>query len=285
MPDGAPHPNAVGGAGQSDEALRQAAFALDRQQPQDAERIAGELLKRNPGNIRALVILGRALLMQGRAGDAVAPLESAARSQHDPEIDTQLAIALQQVGRREDALSRLKRACKRQPPHALAFHELGYLLATMERYDEAIAALQRAIELSPMAPQPLIQLGYVFLNCRRCAEAKAVFTRGLQIIPDSPAALFGMAKAHHGLGEYRPAADYYRLCLRSGPDSETTWINLGHCLLASGEREAGYECFRSAARGDPQRGGRALSSLATSSRGRFWLRPSRALQFLGVNKP
>ena len=90
------------------------------------ERIAKEILKTDPRHARALHVLGCALLMQGRAQDAVAPLEAAARGRHDPEIETQLAMALIQIGRRDDALSRLKRAAKRQPPYAPAFHGLGH---------------------------------------------------------------------------------------------------------------------------------------------------------------
>ncbi len=161
MPAGPGHPKAPGGADQAAAALAQAAFALDSRQPQQAERIAGELLRRNPHNGRALLIFGRALLMQGRAAEAVTPLEAAARGQHDPEIETQLAIALRQTGRNDDALVRLKRATKGRPPYPPAFQELGFLLATLERYDEAAAALHRALEVAPTVPQLSIQLGGV----------------------------------------------------------------------------------------------------------------------------
>jgi tetratricopeptide (TPR) repeat protein len=284
MPAGPGYPKAPGERGQAADALQQAAFALDSRRPQDAERIAADLLRRSPQNVQALLVFGRALLMQGRAQDAVAPLESAARGQHDPEINTQLAIALRQVGRDEDALAQLKRATKRRPPYAPAFQELGFLLAAMERYDEAIEALNRALELAPLVPQLSIQLGYVLLNRKDAAGAKAAFARALGIVPDSLDALFGTAKSLQGLGEYQAAADYYRRCLIATPDDESTLLNLGHCLLEAGQIEAGYECFRTAARGDAKRAGHALASLATSSRGRFWLKPSRALQFLRGDK-
>ena len=52
-----------------------------------------------------------------------------------------------------------------------------------------------------------------------------------------------------------------------------------YCLLELGDREAGYECFRAATRGDPQNYGNALSALVKSGRGRFWLKPSGAAQY------
>ena len=59
--------------------LQRAMVALNSQRPQEAERIAQDILKADPRHGKALHVLGCALLMQGRAQEAVAPLESAAR--------------------------------------------------------------------------------------------------------------------------------------------------------------------------------------------------------------
>ncbi len=63
MPAGPGYPKAPGAAGQAADALAQAAFALDSRLPQEAERIAREVLNRSPGNVRALLLLGRAWVM------------------------------------------------------------------------------------------------------------------------------------------------------------------------------------------------------------------------------
>jgi len=271
---------AGGGGGRGDDALSRAIFALNSQRPNEAERIAGEVLKADPRHARALHIFGCALLMQGRAEDAIAPLEVAARGGRDPEIDTRLATALRQAGRNEDALSRLKHATKRQPPYAPAFRELGALLVFLERYDEAIEVLRRGLEVAPMMAQLSIQLGYALLSRGTCADAKSAFARALEISLDSPDALFGMAKAHRNVGETQAAADYFRRYLVSSPSDQSAWLHLGHCLLELGQLNAGYECFRAVARGNPRRFGNALASLTASGRGRFWLKPSAAAQFL-----
>jgi tetratricopeptide (TPR) repeat protein len=264
----------------NDDTLQRALLALNGQRPQEAERLAGDLLKADPRHARALHLFGCALLMQGRAEDAIAPLESAARGRHDAEIDTQLAAALRQTERHDEALSRLKRATKRQPPYAPAFRELGSLLVFMERYDEAIEALNRGVAVAPMMPDLSIQLGYALLSQRNCADAKVAFARALSIVPNSPDALYGMAKALQEVGGNQAAADYFRRYLMTAPGDEAAWLSLGHCLLELGQLDAGYECFRTAARGDPRRYGNALNSLAAAARGRFWLRPSEAARFM-----
>jgi tetratricopeptide (TPR) repeat protein len=284
MASGPPFPGSgASAAGRPDDFLQQAAHALDGGRPHEAERIAAEVLKTNPNHARALFFVGSALIMQDRAMEAVRPLEAAARGRHDAEFDTMLAIALRHVGRREDAVSRLKLATKRRPPYAAAFKELGYLLVTMERYDEAVQTLNRAIEIAPMMPQLQIQLGYAHLSRRDCANAKIAFARALEISPRSRDALFGMAKAHQEIGECEPAADYLRRSLQVNPNDQLAWLQLGHCLLELGEIDAGYNCFRTAARGDAKHYGNALSSFVAANRGRFWLKPSAAMRFLRRN--
>jgi tetratricopeptide (TPR) repeat protein len=276
--------NSSGRDGEPGAALQRARVALNSDRPQDAERIADEILKLDPRNGTALQVRGCALLMQKRAADALAPLQAAAQSLRDAETDTLLAMALRQTGRTEQALSRFKRATKRQPPYAPAFHELGYLLMSLANYAEAIAALRRGLEIAPMMPQLSVQLGEVLLRCRSYGEAKTAFARALEIAPNSADALFGLAKAHQSLGERTQAATCYRRCLVLTPQDGACWLNLGHCLLRLGEIEAGYDCFRSAVRGDPQRYGKALTSLAASGRGKLWLKPSAAAQFFAPKR-
>jgi Tfp pilus assembly protein PilF len=271
--------NSSGRHAEAGAALQRARMALNSDRPQDAERIAEGILKLDPRNGAALQVRGCALLMQKRAGDAVAPLQAAAQSLRDGETDTLLAMALRQTGRIDHALSRLKRATKRHPPYAPAFHELGYLLMSLENYDEAVQALHRGLEIAPMMPQLSTQLGEVFLRRRSYPEAKAAFARALDIAPQSADALFGLARAHQSLGETAAAAGFYRRCLVLAPDDPACWLNLGHCLLQLGEFDAGYDCFRTAARGDQKRYGKALNSLAASGRGKLWLRPSAATRF------
>lgn len=264
--------------------LQRAALALNSRRPKAAESIAAEILKAHPHHSRALYILGYALLMQARPEEAIAALELSVRSQRDPEVETQLGVALRQVGRHDDALSRLKRATKRQPPFGPAFLELGSLLNFLKRHDEAVATLNRGVEIAPMLPDLPLQLGFAYLHRRDCANAKVAFARALNISPGSNAALFGIAKAHQELGESRVAADYFRRYLILRPNDASAWLCLGHCLLEVGDRHAGFECFRTVACRDPKRYGDVLASLVRSARGRFWLKPSAAAKFLSGTK-
>jgi tetratricopeptide (TPR) repeat protein len=125
-----------------------------------------------------------------------------------------------------------------------------------------------------------LQLGFAQLRSRDFSGAKASFSRVLNLSPASPDALFGAAETHQELGENIEAIGLMRRYLTMRPQHWDAWLSLGRCLLENGQREAGYECLRTAARGDSRRAGSALASLVKSGRGRFWIRPSAAKQFL-----
>src|SRR5262245_387249 len=135
--------------GSDDGALRLGWAAIDAQHPDQAERVAREVLSRHPQHAGALHLLGLALLIQRRAREAVVSLAEAARHSTDPLLETHYALALRDVGRKDEAIAWLKRAISRRPIFAPAFHELGLIFCSLRRYDEAEAVLKEGITLAP----------------------------------------------------------------------------------------------------------------------------------------
>src|ERR1700724_2838883 len=132
-----------------DDILRLGARALEEQRAPDAEHLARDALVRDSRHPDALHLLGVALLAQGRAREAVAPLEQAARERTSARIETHLGKALLESGRAGEGLTRLQRGIQCQPPFLGAFQELGILLCSMRRFDEAEAVLRRGLEAEP----------------------------------------------------------------------------------------------------------------------------------------
>jgi len=266
------------------EALQRAQLAIQNDLPAEAERLAGEILERNAGYLEAIKILGYALLMQGRAGDAVAPLEKAARASRDPEIETQLGIALRQAGQSDKALIWLKRAIKRTPPFAAAFHELGYLLHALNRPHEAITALEQGIAVAPMMTELPIQLGFVCYAVNDRANAGRAFAHALSINPVHPEAIQGLAMVLMDDGDYAQAAELFRRGVTANPSDNLARIGLGHCLLELGQADAAFACLRAAGVRGNEFYSKALRATLSSGHGRFWLRPSAAAKFFTGEK-
>jgi tetratricopeptide (TPR) repeat protein len=263
-------------------ALESAVFALRMQRPEEAERLALAVLKSNRSNVLAAQVLGRALLMQNRPAEAVDPLQRAARRSEDPAIETLLGQALAGVGRFEEGLEQFRRASARRPPFPAAFLEQAGQLGKIGRIDEAIAVLESGLALTPGAIELRAELGFLHVKRNDRAKARDLFSQVLAVAPEWHEILTALAKVMALDGEYAAAADLYRRALKPRPDDAMARNNLGICLLEMDQRDAGEAALRAVARTAPQMTGLAITSLAAASRGRFFLRPSAAAKFLGV---
>jgi len=261
-------------------ALRFGWAAIDAQRPDEAERVARAVLSRHSRFVVALHLLGLALLIQRREREAIGPLCEAARETTDPLLETHYALALRGVGRQDEAIEWLRRAMSRRPVFAPAFHELGLIFCGLRRFDEAETVLRQGIELAPAVAELSVELGGVYICRADPANAKAAFTRALALAPDHVRALHGFGTAFLFEGEYEHAAERFRQVLALHPEHLRARLDLAHSLLELGRFEAGVAELRTVVRTSPQHYGKALKMLASSRRGRLWLRPSMAASFL-----
>lgn len=264
-------------------ALEQASLALQTQRPDEAERLASGVLRADRSNIVAARVLGTALLMQGRADEAIDSLERAARRSQDPAIETLLARAMAAVGRRGEALDQLRKTIGRRPPFPQAFLELGEQLSAMGRFEEGVVVFEAGVALMPDAAVLRVGLGYLHLQRNDRAQARALFLGVRAEAPGRFDALVGLAKVMTLDGEYAEAAEFYRHVLDVRPDDAATRVELGKCLLEMGKRDAGEATLRAATNGSTELSGPAIMALATASHGRFFLRRSAAATFLRVD--
>ena len=263
-----------------DQTLDRAVLAFQAQRPDEAARIAAEVLRSARGNLRAAQLLGQALLMQARPLEAVEVLGPVARRSGDPGIETLLARALAEAGRGAEAQDLLRKATTRRPAYPLAFVELGDRLGKAGRFDEAAAVFEAGLALAPEAQVLRVALGYLRLQRNDRAGARALFTAVRAAAPERHDARAGLAEVLARDGDHAAAADLYRQALAARPQDAATQISLGKCLLELDERAAGEAALRGAAQGGAAMAGPALVALCATSHGRLFLRPSAAARFL-----
>jgi tetratricopeptide (TPR) repeat protein len=261
-------------------ALRRCSAALAQRRPSEAEYIAREVLSTNPQQPAALFFLGVAHLVQGRAQEAVKPLELAANCRPEPSIETHLGMALRECGRMAEALTWFERATSRWPIFAPAFKELGATYRQLRRFADAEAVLRRGQELAPPMPDLDILLGAVCLDRGNPVQAQEVFTRVLVQVPGHPEALFGLGTALVNQGEFAAAAGHYRQILAREPAHARARLYLGHCLMELGEWEEGVAMLRATVKVDPAQRAHVMRMLVSSAHGKFWLKRSTAAAFL-----
>ncbi|HWP56429.1 MAG TPA: tetratricopeptide repeat protein [Candidatus Acidoferrales bacterium] len=133
----------------------------------------------------------RALLKQGKPGEAKAAFESLVRKYRD-EPDLYLFLALTELRLRnpQAAETQVRRALKLAPEHAEARTLLGWIeLEVHHDYDAAIAEYSRVVQLRPEFPEGHNNLGAAWLKKGDLAKARESFDRALAIRADYTEAL------------------------------------------------------------------------------------------------
>jgi Flp pilus assembly protein TadD len=259
---------------QTAELLRGAARALRGGEAETAEAFARQALALSPRERGALYLHGLALLTLGRAAEAIAPLEGAAEGNPDPAVETNLATALAQAGKEEEALAWLERAVSRTPPFAQAFFRLGALLHMRTRLADAKGVLQRAVELAPELADAWAALAEVLTELGETRAARDAYTQALAARPRWPQARRGIARTLMDEGEFKAAVALLRRLLEETPADAHSLLDLAFSLQELGQFEAALTAYRQAAEVNPGAYKQALHSMVGAARGTFWLRPS-----------
>ena len=138
--------------------------------------------------------LGQALLLAGRASEAIPHLERAVRiAPWGREALANLGLALMMAGRVEDALARYAQLVRLDPASPEGRFAYGSALAQARRHEEAIAELSAAVRLNPDYAEARQNLGLILLREGRLPEALEHLTQAVRLAP-------GMAAAHNSLG-------------------------------------------------------------------------------------
>lgn len=178
-----------------------------------------------------------------------------------------LGVALQQQGRRAEALAEYQAALRLDPTRVQVHNNLAILLDEMDRNDEALAAYQEALRLNPQAPLAHCNLGGLLAKLGRFDEALSHYAEAARLAPDDPRPQALMGRAELRRGNSVVAAVHFRDALRRNPNDVQTLIRLARILAADASAAArnGAEALALARHANELTGGEdpvALDALA-----------------------
>ncbi len=211
----------------------------------ELESQARLLVEQYPLSGFAWKVLGISLKIQGKEG-LLALQKAADLLPGDVEAHINLGIALNDLGRLDDAVASFRRALKIKPKFAEAHSNLGNALSNLRRMDDAVASYRRALEIKPDNAEVLNNLGNAQSDLGRLADAAVSYRRALEIKPDYAEAHNNLGITLKNLGRLEDAVASYRRAVEIKPDYANAHNNLGVALNGLGHLDDAVASYRRA---------------------------------------
>jgi len=196
--------------------------------------------------------LGRALLMLGKADEALVSLRKAVElSPRDPEAHSGLGVALLATGRSDDAVQELGKAAELDPGSAPRQTNLGTALLMRGRVADAIRAYEAAARIAPRDARTISDLGTALLADNQVDRAISVLKRAISVDPKRGALHSNLGYALQQKRDLEGAIAEYKEAIRLDEKLVSAWINLGTALAQSGDRVEARKALERAQKIDP----------------------------------
>lgn len=189
-----------------------------------------------PGLLRASSPARRTMLVATLAGVAIVanwPILSATMMRAVTENN--LAAAMQEEGRLDEAIGHYQRAAALRPDYAPAYNNLGTALRAKGHVEEAVAAYKRALDAMPDYPDAHYNLGNALLEQNRSGEAVDHLRTASRLLPSSAGVHNNLGRALAENGRVEEAAAELRQAVALEPGSAKAHHNLGNVLASRGQ--------------------------------------------------
>jgi tetratricopeptide (TPR) repeat protein len=169
----------------------------DAEKADEAEARYREALRLNPSHADANTNLGNLLLELGRTEEAMKYLAQAVVQEPESGImHYNLGNGLAAMGRLDDAVREYERGieCRDWDPPARVFSNLAFALNAMGRFGAASAAAQRAVQSDPESARAHYNLGVARLRSGDIDSGVASFRSSVRCEPDEAMGYVEMAR-------------------------------------------------------------------------------------------
>lgn len=221
-------------------------------QPQQALTAFQEALHDHEGLPVLHANVAAALTEMQRYDEAIAACDRAIALEpgHARALSTK-GRALLAVGRSEDALVALQDALLRRPDHIEALVYRGLVLNQLDRLDDALGTFNLALQLAERHPDAHHGRGIVLYRKDLLGDALSEFDRALAIEPRHADAENSRGNAYMELQDYAAALESYNRVLTLRPDDPDALNNRGNALAQMRRTMEAIDSFDTALRVAP----------------------------------
>lgn len=204
----------------------------------EAERLAKEVLERDPRSIEGHILMGSVLFQQNQKDKAFEELNHAV--QLDPNrVESYLSLAKFHIANKEPekAEALYKKAISVNGNSPLPYTEYGKFLVQANRPPEAEAMLRKAVEVAPTdRPARFVLASYYLVN-RQYDKAEEQYKAMAGLEPNKPESQVVLADFYAATNRVDDAVRIYQDILSKSPDFVQGRYRLAEILLAKGDTQ------------------------------------------------
>jgi tetratricopeptide (TPR) repeat protein len=205
----------------------------------DALKELGQVLKKEPGNVKALSEAGAIYLEIRNISKAKEKLEKAYNL--DPnDYDVQMRLAqVHSWGRDYDKAIRLYNQVLSQKPQDMgALYRLGEVYSWQKEYKKSIECYNEILKISPENEGALTAKARVYALQKKYADADIIIESILKKDSENVGALMTKAEMNTWRKDYDKAMDCYNVVLKKEPDNSGAMIGKARVYALQGSYES-----------------------------------------------
>jgi tetratricopeptide (TPR) repeat protein len=215
-----------------------------------------DTLEKRPGNARAAMNCGAALLSADAPVEALTRLNEAIRlNPNDPMAFNNRGLAHHRLGNYEQALRDLSHAVQLGGANQVrAYNNRALTFIQLGRVDSALQDLSSAIGILPSYERPYYNRGNLFLRLGRLEEGLRDLTRAMQLAPENAAAYVDRGNLYARLGQHPQAIADFSRAIRLKPREAISYYNRANSEARMGKIREALEDLTRAVDLDPGMG-------------------------------
>lgn len=204
----------------------------------EADKLAKEILQKNPGHVEGHILLGSVLYAQGERDKAFAEINYAI--QLDPKrVESYLSLARFYIvtNDRTQAEETFQRAISVNYNSGLAHTEYGKFLAQSNRLADAEAEMAKAVTVDPSNRSSRFVLASFYLVNKQFDKAEAAYKALADLDPTKPESRAVLADFYSSVNRLDEAIAIYQQIVSQSPDFTQGRYRLGEIMLMRGDTQ------------------------------------------------
>ena len=204
----------------------------------ESERLAKEVLDKDPKNIEGHILMGSVYFAQQQKDKAFAEMNTALQLDTS-RVESYLSMAKFHIAAREPekAEELYKRAISINGNSPVAHTEYGKFLAQQNRQGEAEAELRKAVDVGPSDRNARFILASYYLVNRQFDKAEESYKALVALQPDKPEGQAMLADFYSAIGRTDEAVKIYQDTIAKSPDFLQGRYRLAEILLTKGDMQ------------------------------------------------